>query len=155
VEVPFWKDLSLNTFWQPYYLSIYNSYITFKFQDALENLFCQLRFLAGFEKTFGALKFKRLLRDYILGAGIYLKLLIKFFVSLIINVVDKLLPEYVQFCCFCSNLLHWSYPACYNLRDMAAFFNDNSKALKHQSKIVVISIRIDINKDMTRVFLPT
>ena len=49
------------------------------FQDALENLFCQLRFLAGFEKTFGALKFKRLLRDYILGAGIdlFLYILIK------------------------------------------------------------------------------
>ena len=38
-------------------------------QDALENLFGRLRFLAGFDKTFGALKFRRLLRTLILGGG--------------------------------------------------------------------------------------
>ena len=32
-------------------------------QDALENLFGQLRFLAAFQKSFGALKFMQLLRD--------------------------------------------------------------------------------------------
>ena len=36
-------------------------------QDALENLFGRLRYLAGNDKRFGALTFRRLLRTLILG----------------------------------------------------------------------------------------
>ena len=36
-------------------------------QDALENLFGRLRYLAGNDKRFGALTFRRLLRNLILG----------------------------------------------------------------------------------------
>ena len=38
-------------------------------QDALENLFGRLRRLAGNDKSFGSLIFRRLLRNLILGAG--------------------------------------------------------------------------------------
>ena len=38
-------------------------------QDALENLFGRLRHLAGNDKSFGSLGFRRLLRSLILGAG--------------------------------------------------------------------------------------
>lgn len=38
-------------------------------QDALENLFGRLRRLAGTDKSFGSLVFRRLLRNLILGAG--------------------------------------------------------------------------------------
>ena len=38
-------------------------------QDALENLFGRLRYLAGNDTRFGSLKFRRLLRSLILGAA--------------------------------------------------------------------------------------
>ena len=38
-------------------------------QDALEGLFSKLRFLGRNERTFGALRFKQLLRNFILGAS--------------------------------------------------------------------------------------
>ena len=38
-------------------------------QDALESLFGKLRFMGGTNKSFGALSFKRILRNYILGCG--------------------------------------------------------------------------------------
>lgn len=38
-------------------------------QDALESLFGKLRWMAGNNKSFGALAFKRILRNYILGCG--------------------------------------------------------------------------------------
>ena len=38
-------------------------------QDALENLFGQIKWMAGNDKSFGALTFIRILRNLILGAG--------------------------------------------------------------------------------------
>ena len=38
-------------------------------QDDLESLFGKLRYMAGNNKSFGALAFKRILRNYILGCG--------------------------------------------------------------------------------------
>lgn len=38
-------------------------------QDGLENIFSQLRYAGGADSSFGALAFRRLLRNFILGAG--------------------------------------------------------------------------------------
>ena len=54
---------------QEYYPNISYILTSRLLQDALENLFGRLRRLAGNDKSFGSLGFRRLLRSLILGAG--------------------------------------------------------------------------------------
>ena len=51
------------------YQQISSIYTLYLLQDTLERTFGKLKWLAGSQKSFGALSFKRLLRNYILGCG--------------------------------------------------------------------------------------